>query len=133
MREDFQVMRNDFFRNNVTTTLTSSETIQVRTGDLVQVYLYSPNDTTTPTATTDTRVVYRVKTHTAYSMDVTPVNQAQVDSWFPTRWEINREAAIKGGRAQQKQHSRVPKKALVLRSSYQGMARLPCYRGTRPR
>jgi hypothetical protein len=124
-------MHNNFFRNDVTT-LTTSETLQVRGNDYVQIYTYSP-DTTAPTATSNSRIVYRVKTYTTYSMDITPVNQAQVDSWFPTRWEINREAAIEGAMAQQKKHSRVPKKALVLRSSYQGMARLPCYRGTRPR
>ena len=127
-------MRNDFFRNDVTTTLTSNEMIRVHENDLVQIYVYNPNDTTSPTAgTSNPRVVYRVKTYTAYSMDVTPVNQALEDSWFPSRWEINREAAIAGAKAEQPKHSRIPKKALVLRSSYQGMARLPCYRGTRPR
>jgi hypothetical protein len=129
-------MHNDFFRNDVTTTLTTSETIQVHQNDYVQIYVYNRGEdqTTSPTAmASNPRVVYRVKTYTSYSMDITPVNQAQVDSWFPSRWELNREAAIAGGRAQQKKHSRVPKKALVLRSSYQDMARLPCYRGTRPR
>jgi len=127
-------MHNDFFRNDVTTTLTSNETIRVYENDLVQIYVVNPNDTTSPTAmSSNPRVLYRVKTYTTYSMDVTPVNRALEESWFPTRWEINREAAIKGATAQQKKHSRVPKKALVLRSSYQGMARLPCYRATRPR
>lgn len=128
-------MHNDFFRNDVTTTLTTNETIQVHQNDYVQIYVYNKGEdmTSSPTATTNTRVVYRVKTYTTYSMDLTPVNKAREESWFPTRWEINREAAIAGAIAQQKKHSRVPKKALVLRSSYQGMARLPCYRGTRPR
>lgn len=134
MWEDFAVMRDAFFRNDVTTTLTSSEMIRVHENDRVQIYVVNPNDTTSPTAgTSSPRVLYRVKTYTTYSMDVTPVNRALEESWFPTRWEINREAALAGGKAQQKKHARVPKKALVLRSSYQDMARLPCYRGTRPR
>jgi hypothetical protein len=128
-------MHNDFFRNDVTTTLTSNETIRVYENDLVRVYVYNRGDdlTTSPTAAaTSPHVTYRVKAYTTYSADVTPVVASPVD-YSPTRWEINRKAAIAGGKAQQVKHRRVPKKALVLRSSYQGMARLPCYRGTRPR
>ena len=125
-------MRNDFWNNEVTTTLTSNEPMSFHQNDYVQITVYNRNNDTTG-STVPVKVLYRVKTYTTYSADVTPVNQAQVNSWFPTRRELNRLAAIEGAMAQQKKHSRVPKKALVLRSSYQGMARLPCYRATRPR
>jgi len=126
-------VRNDFWNNEVTTTLTSNESISFHQNQYVNITVYNRSDTDTSSPTVPVKVLYRVKTYTTYSADVTPVNQAQVNSWFPTRRELNRLAAIEGAMAQQKKHSRVPKKALVLRSSYQGMARLPCYRATRPR
>lgn len=127
-------MRNSFWDNEVTT-MTTGETLHVHQNDFVTVTYYSnDHDTTSPTV--PVKLLYRVKSTTTYSMDVTPVYAQQLAdeaSWFPSRWEINRLAAIAGARARSKDHSRIPKKALVLRSSYQGMARLPCYRGTRPR
>jgi hypothetical protein len=124
--------RSDFFDNEVTTTLTSNESMSFHQNDYVQITVYNrANDTSSPTA--PVKVLYRVKAYTTYSANITPVNQAQEDSWFPTRRELNNQAARRGAQAQAKQHARIPKKALVLRSSYQGMARLPCYRATRPR
>ena len=124
-------MRNSFFDNNVTT-LTTGETWYFKQDDYIQI-TYRSGSTSTPTATTDSAIVYRVKTYTTYTIDVTPISRAEQDSWFPTRRELNNQAAQRGARAQAEKHDRIPKKALVLRSSYQGMARLPCYRGTRPR
>lgn len=100
--------------------------------DYVQITTYNQNNDTSG-STILVKALYRVKTYTTYSANVTPVNQALEASWFLTRREINRLAAIAGAKAEQTKHSRIPKKALVLRSSYQGMARLPCYRATRPR
>jgi hypothetical protein len=71
-----------------------------------------------------------------YAIAVTGVSAAMpslAPDWTWLKWERNRAAALEGGAAQQQKHSRVPKNALVARTSYQGMARLPCYRGARPR
>ena len=124
-------MRNSFFDNDVTT-LTTGEPWYFKQGDYVQI-TYRSGSTSTPTATTDSTIVYRVKTYSTYSIDVTPISRTEQDRWFPTRRELNDQAARRGAQAQATQHARIPKKALVLRSSYQGMARLPCYRSTRPR
>jgi hypothetical protein len=124
--------RSDFFNNEITTTLTSNESISFHQNDFVQITVYNRHKDTTG-STVPAKMLYRVKAYTTYSANITPVNQAQEDSWFPTRRELNNQAARRGAQAQAKQHARIPKKALVLRSSYQGMARLPCYRATRPR
>lgn len=97
----------------------------------VQVVTYH-SDNLTPTATSGTVVGYKVKLYSLYESVDTFVQQKSVD-WFPTKQELNCLAAIKGCLAQRSIHSRVPKKALLLRTNYQGMARLPCYRGTRVR
>ena len=125
--------RSDFFDNEVTTTLTSNESISFHQNQYVNITVYNRSDTDTSSPTVPVKVLYRVKAYTTYSANITPVNQALEASWFPTRRELNRLAAIAGGQAEKSKHSRIPKKALVLRSSYQGMARLPCYRATRPR
>jgi len=125
--------RSDFFNNEVTTTLTSNERISVHENQYVNITVYNRSDTDTSSPTVPVKVLYRVKAYTTYSANITPVNQALEASWFPTRRELNDQAAKRGAQAQAKQHARIPKKALVLRSSYQGMARLPCYRATRPR
>ena len=128
--------RSDFFNNEITTTLTSNESISFHQNQYVNITVYNRSDTDTSSPTVPVKVLYRVKaytTYTTYSANITPVNQALEASWFPTRRELNDQAARRGAQAQEKQHARIPKKALVLRSSYQGMARLPCYRATRPR
>lgn len=96
-----------------------------------QVITYR-RDSFTPTATSGTVVLYKVNVYPLYESADTFVQGEPVD-WFPTKQELNCLAAIEGCLAQRMKHSRVPKKALVLRTNYQGMARLPCYRGTRVR
>jgi len=125
--------RSDFFNNEITTTLTSNESISFHQNQYVNITVYNRSDTDTSSPTVPVKVLYRVKAYTTYSANITPVNQALEASWFPTRRELNDQAAKRGAQAQAKQHARIPKKALVLRPSYQGMARLPCYRATRPR
>jgi len=96
-----------------------------------QVITYR-RDGVTSTATSDVVVLYKVTVYPSYESASTFVQGAPVDG-FPTAQERNRLAAIEGCLAQRVVHSRIPKRALLLRSNYQGMARLPCYRGTRIR
>lgn len=124
-------MREAFWLGQVSTTMTG-ETLTVHQGDYLTITYPASRDTNGSTVP----VVYRVKTVGSYYSDITPYDMqrmAEEASWFPSRWEINRKAAIAGGQALKKKHCSAPKGALVLRSSYQGMARLPCYRGTRTR
>lgn len=126
-------MRNSFWDNEVTT-VSTFDSFRYHQNDLVTITYPGVSDTTG--STVPVKVLYRVKTVSTYSLDVTPVHAqrlADEESWFPSRWEINRKAAIAGGMAEQEKHRRVPKKALVARTSFQQMCRLPCYRGTRPR
>lgn len=126
-------MSNSFWNNEVTT-VSTFDAYRYRQNDLVTITYPANSDTTGTTA--PVKVLYRVKAVSTFRVVVTPIHAqrlAEEESWFPSRWEINREAAIAGGRAQQKKHSRIPKNALGRRSSFQGMARLPCYRGTRTR
>jgi hypothetical protein len=128
-------MRNSFWGNEVTT-LTTGGTIHVHRNDLVTIIIADDRSSGTSSPTLPVELLYRVKSSTTYSVDVTPVHAqrlADEESWFPSRWEINRKAAIAGGLAEREKHRRVPKKALVARTSFQQMSRLPCYRGTRPR
>lgn len=113
-------------------------------------YEYAPNqyvNITTDTATitihrqssgntAPTVTLYRVQHVYDGFAELVPLHAQRLfdeASWFPGKWEINRKAAIEGGRAQQERHQRVPKIALAARTSFQQMPRLPCYRGTRPR
>lgn len=122
--------RNAFFDNDVTT-LTTGEPWHVEQGQNIVVY---PNRTSTTSGTTDTRVLYRVQRTYSTQVDLTPVSMFDLPLVSgPTKWEVNREAAIAGGRALEKKHRRSPKQFLKARTSFQQMARIPCYRGVRPR
>lgn len=102
------------------------------TTDTATITIHSPSSgTTAPTVT-----AYRVQhVYDGYA-ELVPLHAQRLfdeASWFPGKWEINRKAAIEGGRAKQELHQRAPRAALVARTSFQQMPRLPCYRGTRPR
>jgi len=122
--------RASFFDNEVTTTMTTGEAWSVFENDIIRITL---RDTTMGTTGGTTEVLYQVKQKTYQSIVITPYAPVDYSAFFPTRLELNDQAARRGAVAQEEKHRRIPKKALVLRSSYQGMARLPCYRGTRPR
>lgn len=124
--------RNAFFDNDVTT-LTTGEPWHVEQGQNI-VVIYPRNDTTA--GTTEVRTIYRVqRVYSTYPtrVDVTPVSMFDLSFEGPTKWEVNREAAIAGGRALEKKHRRPPKQFLRARTGFQQMARIPCYRGVRPR
>lgn len=82
------------------------------------------------TATSATNVAVHIRYYDNY--------EVYDDTWSPpkpflgpTKWELQREASIEGARKEAPKHERIPRKALVLRASYQQMARLPGYRGKR--
>ena len=122
------------YNSSTSVTLTDTTDTTVFDEDIVVVFYQPPDSTavtTTPTRLYERRVT--VKRLTPRTYELTPITPYDVSLLFPTRQELNDQAAIAGAKAKTKEHSRVPKDALVLRSSYQGMTRLPCYRGVRPR
>jgi hypothetical protein len=118
----------NFFKNEVTT-FTPTGPTRVYENDIIVITVRDSHTNTQSTA--DVR--YRVKYSNRSYFDVTPIVNEAPRIVFPTRLELNNLAAQRGARAEKTKHSRIPKKALVARTSYQGMARLPCYRSTRPR
>lgn len=63
----------------------------------------------------------------------TTARMFDVAEHFWSRRNVHREKGLNGGAALKPIHERAPRKALVLRASYHGMCRLPCYRGARTR
>ena len=110
--------------------------MQVHQGEFITITVGRTDGTSGTTA--PVTVLYRVKearTDIGY-VDLTPITMQQLSNealYWPSKREINREASIKACLVLKRQHHRVPKTALVARTSFQQMARLPCYRGTRPR
>jgi hypothetical protein len=124
----------EFFQDDVTHNL--GPTALVSTSGFVRLYESDVIVVRVPAGTTNVtgepvRLVYAVKNEVGTRSLVLPV--PPYEPTFPTKRELNRIASIKGAKAQIPKHRRVPKKALVARTGFQQMCRLPCYRGTRPR
>ena len=122
-------MLTNFFGNNLTT-LTTNEPYYAN--DAV-ITIYCPADADTTSSTVPLVRRYRVKVTRMYSADVTPIVPVNYERYFPTRRELNDRASLEGARGREEEHCRIPRKALVLRASYQDSPRLPGYRGKRPR
>lgn len=123
----------EFFQDDVTrysgpTMITTVSRGVLYENDIIVVSV--PRGTTNITED-EARLIYRVRNVEGPRAFVFPV--IPYEPVFPTKRELNKIASIKGAKAQQEKHQRVPKKALVARTSYQQMCRIPCYRGTRPR
>lgn len=122
--------RNDWTSD---TTYIPTDGYTYRPGDYISI-IHGPVDTST--GTTGPVVLYRVKESTSSYAAITQVDAQQLvneAAWFPSKMELNRAASIKACLELRETHRKAPKKALVARTSFQQMARLPCYRGTRPR
>lgn len=125
------------WRSELTTLATTNGwPVTYHAGDYVSIQVGPTQGTSGSTA--PTVIVYRVKevNRTWDYVDLIPMDAQQLfneAAWFPSRIELNREASIKACLNLREVHKRAPKKALVARTSFQQMARLPCYRGTRCR
>lgn len=122
------MFNDNFFRNDVTT-FTPTAPTRVFENDIIVITVAENSTLTCGTADVRYRVKYTNRTY----FDATPFVYVDPSTFFPTRRELNDQAALRGAMAEKPKHGRIPKKAMVVRTSYQGMARLPCYRSKRPK
>lgn len=124
--------RSEFFRNDVTSpTAPRPMHVVVVEGDIFRRAF--SDESWSPT--TGTTVIHYTQTFdsTASVYAVTPRLLVPFDLPARSKWQLSRDGAFSGVAPLAAEHARLPKDAFVLRSSFQGMARLPCYRGARPR
>ena len=117
--------------DSASTTSTSATLVHARDTIWIERESQSVTNSTDPTAVTQRFYRVTLNRQSVSTCDITPISPPVIH--WRTPKEENDAEALRSAMSLDAVHSRVPKKALVLRASYQQMARLPCYCGRRAR